>query len=220
MSHISEQRKEQIIQTARRIVDESGPQRLTSEFLTKEVGVSRPLLYHYFTNIDDLLGIVTDIYVAEFTDHLSSWETFWEHNVDEQPSETWALSFASLLRHQLVTECPLLVGTESSAQTPLIYRRFLASCTNVLIEHALTEQSSALTPCRTVSNPRETLSFAVNGLAGMLHEFPDTSDATLAHMLMSLWVSPEQETEEQDLFTTGRPMPIPTIRNLIDRFFT
>ena len=46
MSQISEQRREQIVQTARRIVDEYGPGRLTAEAITQEVGVSRPLLYH------------------------------------------------------------------------------------------------------------------------------------------------------------------------------
>ena len=66
MSQISEQRREQIVQTARRIVDEQGPGRLTAEAITQEVGVSRPLLYHYFANMGDLLNAVIDIYALEF----------------------------------------------------------------------------------------------------------------------------------------------------------
>ena len=60
MSKTSEQRREQIVKTAKRIVDKHGPSRLTAEAITQEVGVSRPLLYHYFENMGDLLAAVMD----------------------------------------------------------------------------------------------------------------------------------------------------------------
>ena len=154
MSQISEQRREQIVQTARRIVDEQGPGRLTAEAITQEVGVSRPLLYHYFANMGDLLNAVIDIYALEFETRLLTWEQ--EPDVRTQATSdlsAWTRSLIEMLRPDLVDNCPLLRGANPE-EPPSAYPRFLSRCAAILADHALVAQDPALAPCTALPYPR------------------------------------------------------------------
>lgn len=189
MSQISEQRREQIVQTARRIVDEQGPGRLTAEAITQEVGVSRPLLYHYFANMGDLLNAVIDIYALEFEARLLNWE----HDPDVRylaasDLEGWTRSFVSMLRPDLVDDCPLLRGANPE-EPSAAYPRFLSRCAAIIADHALVANDPSLAPCIGCDSPRETIYLAICGFTGMLRAFPDTSTDAAAHMLAPLWQS-------------------------------
>lgn len=185
MSQISEQRRGQIVSTARRIVDEKGPAHLTAEAITHEVGVSRPLLYHYFANMGDLLGAVIDIYVAEFAERLAAWEDSAPKDL-AQDAGAWSLALAELLRPNLVDKCPLLIGSEQGGCSSA-YPQFVAGCANVLATHAVDDASPALAPVARAKNPRETLHFALLGLWGMLKACPQTSDDVVASAFSALW---------------------------------
>lgn len=187
MSQISEQRREQIVQTARRIVDEQGPGRLTAEAITQEVGVSRPLLYHYFANMGDLLNAVIDIYALEFEARLLSWEH--DENVRLEASadpEAWAVSFVQALRPDLVDDCPLLRGADPQ-EPPSSYVRFLGRCAGIVADHALVTQEPALAPCSKGPNSRETVYLAIFGITGMLRNFPVMENIAVAKIALPLW---------------------------------
>jgi len=185
MSQISEQRREQIVSTARRIVDEKGPAHLTAEAITHEVGVSRPLLYHYFANMGDLLGAVIDIYLAEFAERLGAWEQAAPQGLAADP-EAWSRSLAQLLRPELVDACPLLIGSEQGGCSGA-YPLYVAGCANVLAAHAVDDASPALAPVARAKNPRETLHFALMGLWGMLRAYPQTTEDVVASAFSALW---------------------------------
>lgn len=184
MSKISEQRREQIVRTAKRIVDKHGPSRLTAEAITQEVGVSRPLLYHYFENMGDLLAAVMDDYVSEFDNALSTWEQSWEGRAIDDFQE-WASSFVAAVRPNLADACPLLRGAQADGQTPSAYLSFLNSCTDVLEGRASNEEIDAYAPCRTVDDLSSSLRFALFGLAGVLNKSVETAEA--ARILATLW---------------------------------
>lgn len=182
MSKTSEQRREQIVKTAKRIVDKHGPSRLTAEAITQEVGVSRPLLYHYFENMGDLLAAVMDGYVAEFGQALTAWERSWDGRaVDDL--DAWAASLVAAVRPNLVDACPLLRKSPADGQTPSSYLTFLSSCAGVLAERASSGEADAYAPCRTAGDLPASLRFAVYGLAGS----PETSDADAARLVAAVW---------------------------------
>lgn len=186
MSKTSEQRREQIVKTAKRIVDKHGPSRLTAEAITQEVGVSRPLLYHYFENMGDLLAAVMDGYVAEFGQALTAWERSWDGRaVDDL--DAWAASLVAAVRPNLVDACPLLRKSPADGQTPSSYLTFLSSCAGVLAERASSGEADAYAPCRTAGDLPASLRFAVYGLAGVLAGSPETSDADAARLVAAVW---------------------------------
>ncbi len=188
MSQISEQRREQIVQTARRIVDEYGPGKLTAEAITQEVGVSRPLLYHYFANMGDLLNAVIDIYALEFEARLLSWEH--DENVRLEASSDpvgWTVAFIGALRPDLVDNCPLLRGTDSQ-EAPAAYPRFLGRCAGIVADHLLVAQEPALSPLLAANDPRETVFLTVFGMMGLVRNFPDADNETVARIVNPLWV--------------------------------
>lgn len=190
MSQISEQRREQIVQTARRIVDSQGPGRLTAEAITQEVGVSRPLLYHYFANMGDLLNAVIDIYALEFESRLLSWEQDPEVRLEAASNvSAWTNSFITMLRPDLVDDCPLLRGADPE-EPPAAYPRFLSRCAAILSDHALVAQDPSLGPCAVLPHPRETIYLVICGCTGMLRAFPDTPTSTVARILEPLWLAP------------------------------
>lgn len=187
MSQISEQRREQIVQTARRIVDEHGPNRLTAEAITQEVGVSRPLLYHYFTNMSDLLSAVIDIYAQEFEGYLQEWE-HGNQTVDTSDTAAWTSSFIEALRPSLIDSCPLLKGT-TPQETPAAYPHFLGRCANIVADHLLNAHEEALKPLSAADDPRKAIHFIVFGMAGLARSLPDTDNDAMASIMSPLWAS-------------------------------
>ncbi len=186
MTQISEQRREQIVQTAKRIVDRHGPNRLTAEAITQEVGVSRPLLYHYFQNMRDLLDAVTGVYVRAFEDALARWEESWEDSPSPTERHAWAISLVQALRPELVDACPLLCDGQNG--TDSAYDIFLGRCADTFAERALADDAPpAYGPCRGATQPRAMVRFAVFGLAGTLRGFPNLSDEDAALALGALW---------------------------------
>mgnify|MGYP000851390622 CR=1 FL=1 len=214
MSQISEQRREQIVQTARRIVDEYGPGRLTAEAITQEVGVSRPLLYHYFANMGDLLNAVIDIYALEFEARLLSWEHDENVRLEAASDPTgWTVSFIGTLRTDLVDKCPLLRGTDPQ-EAPAAYPRFLGRCAGIVADHLLVAKEPALAPLLEAGNPRETVYLTVFGMMGLVRNFPETDNETVASIVDPLWIkraakkSPvkteQDKAKEQVAEETGR----------------
>lgn len=185
MSQVSEQRRDQIVQTARRIVDEQGPARLTAETITKEIGVSRPLLYHYFDNVDNLLDTVVDMYAAEFGEALSAWEA-------AQPAETGrrelAASLASLARERLFDSCPLCrdLGDPKGASAHI---SLVEKCAQETLRHARKGGDGPLAWCLDADDPELALRFALFGLLGALHAEPGSDDGRLAALFVGVWPS-------------------------------
>lgn len=210
MSQISEQRREQIIQTARRIVDQFGPGHLTAEAITQEVGVSRPLLYHYFENMGDLLSAVMAVYLAEFEEVLAAWAN--EHADDADGTDEWAISLTGMLRRVLVDECPLLRGTKPD-EYPAPYSLFLTRCSDAMTD-AVESDSPAFEPCRAADNVRAAMRFAVHGLAAAFHGCPELDNETVGALFAKLWkqqvdASSVHKENEPAADTTPEAQPAP-----------
>lgn len=187
MSQVSEQRRDQIVQTARRIVDEQGPARLTAETITKEIGVSRPLLYHYFDNVDNLLDTVVDIYAQEFEDALAAWEAAQDSGATRGEL---ASSLAALARDRLFDGCPLCrdPGDPKGAAS---HNALIDRCASMMARHARASAAGPLSWCLDSGDPELAFGFALNGMAGALRLRPDLGAESLAWLFGRAWRSPE-----------------------------
>lgn len=202
MTQASEQRREQIVATARAVVDELGPSRLTAEAITREIGVSRPLLYHYFENMGDLLDAVMDIYLDEFEQRLNAWE----HGPAREDAD-WTASLVRLLRPTLVDECPLRIDAAQGANGSC-YGAFVARCATVLACHAERNAQGAWEPCAQTPCLHEAVRYALYGLTGVLTGFPELSDEDAARLVAgSLGIERSQDTTVEDHTETTEAQP-------------
>lgn len=181
MTQISEQRREQIVQTARSIVDRQGPSHLTADAITREIGVSRPLLYHYFENMGDLLDAVMCLYLAEFEERLTVWE---DNRRADSPSDEqrWALELERLLRPSLVEECPLRIDAVQGYASSC-YGAFISRCAETLSAHIERDPSGVWGPCAQLPCLHEAVRFALYGFTGTLAGFPAISDEDASQLL-------------------------------------
>jgi AcrR family transcriptional regulator len=178
-------RREAIVQTARRIIDEGGPNVLSAERVTREVGLSRPMLYHYFPGVSALVSAVVDIYVERFAQQLEEWEGSVTPAATAD-MEAWSLLVTSQARASLVDGCPLLIGAAPD-ELPGSWTLFLGRCAEVVADHALERRSPALEPMRRMPEPRAAIYLAVVGFAGMLYHFPEMGDEAAAAVFAGMW---------------------------------
>ncbi|HEX7739486.1 MAG TPA: TetR/AcrR family transcriptional regulator, partial [Marmoricola sp.] len=59
-------RKGEIVAATRALFTEQGLSRTTLKDVAERVGVTRGLIYHYFGDMDGLVEVVLEAYVAEF----------------------------------------------------------------------------------------------------------------------------------------------------------
>ena len=68
-------RKLEIIQCARELIEERGLAKTSVAAITERMNVARTLFYHYFPSKEDLVAAVLDTYVDEFIASLKEWNS-------------------------------------------------------------------------------------------------------------------------------------------------
>lgn len=177
------QRREQIVEAAYDIVTKGGPGALTAQAVTKAVGVSRPLLYHYFDTMEALLGEVIERYAGRFRASVADWPSRF---VQEDMSMADAVAtVVSDLRSWLVDSCPLLPDTTSPASPA--YLGYLARCAEILAEEVRDSDSPLAQAVHAGSEKTdETMSMLLFGMYGMLTAHPQTSNDEVASIVTRL----------------------------------
>lgn len=157
-----DQRRAQIIEAARTIIERNGTTRLTAAAIAQSVGVSRPLLYHYFTDMDELAEEVLNQYVDEFTARFSQW--YARHACE--PMATGLPSCAEFLHRELNTTCPWGVEGPSLSGDGRTRTAYLSRCSQIVSDAlasgdgALSQQIRAQVP-----HPEKTMRVLMLGLA-------------------------------------------------------
>ncbi len=90
--------REQVLDTARRIVDEDGVDRLTMRRLATEIGSTPMALYHHVSNKEELLVLLLDDYAAR---------TLRRPRMPDRPRERVVLAAATI--HEVLAACPWIV---------------------------------------------------------------------------------------------------------------
>ncbi|MFF1505675.1 TetR/AcrR family transcriptional regulator [Streptomyces sp. NPDC058316] len=90
--------REEVVETARRIVDTEGVDRLTMRRLATEIGSTPMALYHHVRNKDELLVLLLDDYAAR---------TLHRPELPAQPRERIVVTAATI--HKALAACPWIV---------------------------------------------------------------------------------------------------------------
>ena len=172
MTAIPDQRRAQIIEAARSIIERDGTTKLTAASVAQAVGVSRPLLYHYFANMDELVEEVVSQYVVEFEARFGQWyEEHADDSVDTGLSECAAFMHAELDKH-----CPWGIEGPSLGPDGRTRVTYLSRCSKIVSE-GLTNKEGALSRAirETVPFPEKTLRVLVLGLSQYQQAQPETT---------------------------------------------
>lgn len=67
-------RRDEIVDAARSLYEEKGLSRTSIQDITKRIGVTRSLFYHYFPNKDAVTSAVLDTYISDFIEAVHYWD--------------------------------------------------------------------------------------------------------------------------------------------------
>lgn len=172
MTATPDQRRTQIIEAARSIIERDGTTRLTAASVAQAVGVSRPLLYHYFANMDELVEEVVCQYVGEFEARFEAW--YADHADD--PMDTGLADCAEFVHDELDEHCP--AGIDGPLPGPDGHARptYLARCSQIVAD-GLADKDGALSASvrESVPYPARTLRVLVLGLCQYQQARPETT---------------------------------------------
>ncbi|MDO5025154.1 MAG: TetR/AcrR family transcriptional regulator [Trueperella sp.] len=104
----------EIVRVAREQINDSGSARTSVSAITKQAGVSRSLFYHYFKNLDEVLGAVLEDVIDDFIAELQKW-----NEQRKRGDVAGSLESAARLMRRLIAEdakfsTGLLTGPNSS----------------------------------------------------------------------------------------------------------
>ena len=85
---MNEERKQQIIDTARALYETKGLAQTSVKDITSECGIARSLFYHYFPNKQAVTSAVLDDYISDYIDSLVMWNAEREEGNIEQALES------------------------------------------------------------------------------------------------------------------------------------
>lgn len=85
---MNEERKQQIIDTARALYETKGLAQTSVKDITSECGIARSLFYHYFPNKQTVTSAVLDDYISDYIDSLIMWNAEREEGNIEQALES------------------------------------------------------------------------------------------------------------------------------------
>ncbi len=85
---MNEERKQQIIDTARALYETKGLAQTSVKDITSECGIARSLFYHYFPNKQAVTSAVLDDYISDYIDSLIMWNAEREEGNIEQALES------------------------------------------------------------------------------------------------------------------------------------
>ena len=188
-----DQRRAQIIEAARAIIERDGTTKLTAAAVAQSVGVSRPLLYHYFADMDELAGEIIAQYVDEFEARFEQW--YARHRSDSV--EEGLPSCAEFLHRELNTTCPWGIEGPSLGPDGRTRTTYLARCSQIVSDGLANKDGALSAEIRArVPMPEKTMRVLMLGLAQYQQTQPGTEAGELRQIV-------------SEGFGFGRPAPVP-----------
>ena len=118
--HSYDARREEILQAVIDVCAQEGIGKLSVSSVSKRVGCTRSLFYHYFPNKEDALNAALDYTIDAFIDRLRTWN---EHRVFGDIEG--ALDSISALLKELVLEMPGISGSITVGGDAVLYTAFV-----------------------------------------------------------------------------------------------
>ncbi len=198
-------RREQIIDCARKLIEKQGLAKTSVRAITDEIGVTRTLFYHYFPSKDELVGAVLDAYVADFVAALQRWND----NRVEGDIEGALDSVVAFLRSEVLGENAhnpfrRALATHENASLYLEFTNRVADSVSRYIVESTVRDYGRLHEVR-IDHVYETFYILVLGLIGFMRQHPDADDSVLKD-LISQSLHMERGCKAPNSLVAGRSM--------------
>ncbi len=173
-------RRLEIIAAARELYEEKGLSKTSVQDITKRVGVTRTLFYHYFPDKDAVTLAVLDDYINDYVEAL----TYWNEGRCEGEVDDALASVIKLLRLGLFEEDPFhkALASQENAALYLEFINRVADHTARYIIQTTVQDYAALHEIR-IEHLYETFYVLIVGVIGYLRQHPDADDAIIADVI-------------------------------------
>lgn len=176
----SDQRRAQIIAVARDLYERNGLTRTSVRDITDEVGVTRSLFYHYFSDKDDLTSAVLDSMIDDYIEAL----TYWNEGRQVGHIDEALLSVIKIIRLG-ISENDSLHNALTSRENAALYLDFanrVAHHTATYLIETTVQDYEKLHEIR-INHLYETFYVLILGVIGYLRTHPDADDAVIADVI-------------------------------------
>lgn len=181
----SEQRKSEIIESARDLIEERGLSHVSIKDVAAATGISRGALYYYYEDKDALVDAVLDDYIDDLMEALDHWE----RHTDGTGNRDKLRGIIIFAQH-LVNERSYLRQDLNETENAGLYARFSLKVLERIVSKIGTHGSfSAFTgiECPDLPHLSQTLYLLIAGLTRYLRSHPgadiDIITEVVAHML-------------------------------------
>jgi len=171
-----DERMDEILAATRALFSECGIAKTSITDIAERVGVTRGLVYHYFTDKETLVDVVLEGYISEFVESIREWDAQREvGNIEKALSDCIALFRRHLQgRGALGADLPRIENAS-------LYNRFVDRAVRAMVDclRNTTVQAYAKRHRIEIDNVYETFYVLVYGLIGLTRSNPDIDDEVL-----------------------------------------
>lgn len=169
-------RRKEILQAVRDECAEVGVSRLSVSSITKRVGMTRSLFYHYFPTKEDAIDAAIDTSIDEFVARLEAW------NAQRVPGDIAGalMSISELFCHLVLDEAELpklLINGGAAAFYTGFLDRVADRCARYICDTTVADFAALHTV--EIDHVYETFYMLISGLVMFIRTHPDTSPTTV-----------------------------------------
>ena len=176
-------RREEILEAVRAVCIEDGLSRLSVSAVTKHVGCTRSLFYHYFPTKEDALQAVLDLSIDSFVEQLTAWN---ESRVSGD-IEGSLDSVAHMLKNMIVKKGDVMSQSVVHSGNAALYASFVHRaadrlaryiCSSTVVDFAAHHEVR-------IDHLYETFYVLITGLIMFVRTHPDAPEGTIKDIIAS-----------------------------------
>jgi AcrR family transcriptional regulator len=173
-------RRTDIVKAARQLFQEKGYPRTTVLDITRRLGVTRTLFYHYFSDKEAVTAAVLDDYIEDFIDSMRIWNAQRQvGNIEHALDSVLQVLRVGLFEHDAFRRS--LVSHEN-AQLYIEFINRVADRVSTYIVNTTVEDYGKLHEIR-IDHIYETFYVLIIGIVGYIRRHPDADDGVLKDII-------------------------------------
>ena len=173
-------RRQQIVDTARRLYAEKGLEHTSVSDIAEEMGITRTLFYHYFSNKEEVTDAILNGYITDTLDKCRRWCDTVDHAA---PLDNIILDAIQNLIRSVLFETEGFKKDLRQNQNALLYQRyFLDACSAVahyFTETAMANGGNAASHFLSLEYPYESFYVMLAGIVAAIRRNPDIPDGVI-----------------------------------------
>lgn len=171
-----DERRDEILAAARALFAERGIAKTSISDVAERVGITRGLVYHYFTDKDTLVDVVLEQHIDEFVASIREWDAQREVGNIEL-----ALTDCIAMFRKHVRSATNPVGGLPRIEDARLYNRFIDRAVGAMVDcfRTTTVEAYARLHKVEIEHVYETFYVLIYGLIGLTRSHPTTTDERL-----------------------------------------